>query len=181
MQKDNANFEKVSEEEDNWVSRSSRKRDARALRDIGLSIIALSESEFERIPFGDDESLREACRNARKMKPRSEELRREVLHVEALLRSRDEEEINNYREALVALSGGKVAGNATVHSLETIRNDLVAGGIAAINQLIATNTDLDRQKLRSLVSKAKKEIETNSIEKRAYKELFQYLKQNINL
>ena len=115
------------------------------------------------------------------MKPRSEELRREVLHVEALLRSRDEEEINNYREALVALSGVKVAGNATVHSLETIRNDLVAGGIAAINQLIATNTDLDRQKLRSLVSKAKKEIETNSIEKRAYKELFQYLKQNINL
>ena len=160
MQKDNANFDNVSEEEDNWVSRSSRKRDARALRDIGLSIIALSESEFERIPFGDDESLREACRNARKMKPRSEELRREVLHVEALLRSRDEEEINNYREALVALSGVKVAGNATVHSLETIRNDLVAGGIAAINQLIATNTDLDRQKLRSLVSKAKKEIES---------------------
>lgn len=180
MQKESLNFDNQMDEEDNWVSRSSRKRDARALREIGISIIALADSEFERIPFEND-TLREVCSKARKMKPRSEELRREILHIEAILRTEDEEQINRYKDALIAISGGKVAGNAIVYTLENIRNDLVNGDIKTINNLMSQYINLDRQKLRSLVSKAKKEMADENSEKRAYKELFHYLKQNINL
>ena len=73
MHQDYNNFAQENEEDDGWVSRSSRKRHSRSLREIGKQVVALAESELEKIPFGDHDSLREACFTARKMKPRSEE------------------------------------------------------------------------------------------------------------
>ncbi len=171
------NFNENSEDyDDNWVSKSSKKRQAHNLRDIGISIMNLSDSEFDRISFEDDDSLKNALLVARTMKPRSEELRREVLHIEALLRTRSDEDIERYKNCLVSISGIKVAGNAVTYNIEKLRDSLISGGIKAINDLVAQNVEIDRQKLRSLVSKAKKELENEGSDKKAYKELFQYLK-----
>lgn len=183
MLQDDINFSNICDEDDDWVSKSSIKRYGKHLRDIGAQIIALSQTEFDRIPFDDDDSLKVACIAARKMKPRTEELRRELLHIESLLRNR-EDYILKYENALKAIASTMVAGNATFHRLEETRNDLIEGGIAAINKLISDHLDLDldRQKLRTLVSKAKKELQEEKesgklSDKKAYKELFQYLKQ----
>ncbi len=56
------NFNENSEDyDDNWVSKSSKKRQAHNLRDIGISIMNLSDSEFDRISFEDDDSLKMLC------------------------------------------------------------------------------------------------------------------------
>ena len=156
-------------DDDGWVSKSSEKRHARHLREVGIAILALADSEFDRIPFGENESLKEACLVARKLKPRSEELRRQILHVESLMRSASEE----------AIKGAKVSENAHFHSIEKLRDELIAGNIEQINSLMATTPSIDRQKLRSIVSKAKKEAESASNDRRYYRELFQFLKSNV--
>jgi|SRR5574344_13249 ribosome-associated protein len=180
MLQDDINFSDIDDDDDNWVSKSSVKRYGKHLRDIGAQIIALSQSEFDRLPFDDDDSLKDVCLAARKMKPHSEELRRELLHIESLLRNR-EDYIKQYEDALKAIASTMVAGNATFHRLEEIRTKLVDEGIPEINNLMSQHLELDRQKLRSLVSKAQKEMndpEKNS-DKKSYKELFKYLKQNL--
>ncbi len=177
MAKYQENF--TNEEEDDWVSKSSVKRYGKHLRELGIKIVALSNSEFDRIPFEDDDTLKEACLTARKLKARSEELRRELLHIEALLRSR-EDFIERYETALQNVRNDSLVGQTAFYELEETRRKLLQDGITAINDLIAQHKELDRQKLRSLVTKAQKEIadETNQ-NKKAYKELFQYLKNNL--
>ena len=166
-------------DDDGWVSKSSEKRHARHLREVGIAILALADSEFARIPFGENESLKEACLVARKLKPRSEELRRQILHVESLMRSASEDSINEFENMLKAIKGAKVSENAHFHSIEKLRDELIAGNIEQINSLMATNPSIDRQKLRSIVSKAKKEAESASNDRRYYRELFQFLKSNV--
>ena len=112
MHQDYNNFAQENEEDDGWVSRSSRKRHSRSLREIGKQVVALAESELEKIPFGDHDSLREACFTARKMKPRSEELRREYLHIEALMRVLNDDEVSAISAALVRSSGSVLSEKA---------------------------------------------------------------------
>jgi ribosome-associated protein len=174
----NNNFTETLEEDD-YVSKSAIKRYGKHLRELGKKIVELSQSEFERIPFEDDLSLKEACLQARKLKPSSEELRRELMHIEALLRKR-EDEIARYEDALKSIGNLKVANNTAFYRLEELRTKLIENGISEINNLISQNRNLDRQKLRALVSKAQKELNNeNDTAKKNYRELFQYLKNNL--
>lgn len=167
-------------DDDGWVSKSSEKRHARHLREIGIAILELADSEFDRIPFGINDSLREAMLVARKLKPRSEELRRQILHVESLMRVASDEDVQLFENMLKAIKGAKVSENAQFHRLENLRDELIASGMERINSLTAENPSIDRQKLRSLVSRAQKEAEKENNDRRCYKELFQFLKANIS-
>ncbi|WP_274967799.1 ribosome biogenesis factor YjgA [Succinimonas amylolytica] len=176
MQQDHNNFYHETDTDDGWVSRSSRKRHSHQLRDIGKKLVSLSESEFNRIPFGDHDSFREACLHAKKLKPRSEELRREFLHIESLMRSLDESEVDAINTALEAIQSKCVAGNAAFHRLEELRDSLINEGMTAINRLIGEHPEYDRQKLRNLTTRARMEMEKPAGEKRFYRELFKYLR-----
>jgi ribosome-associated protein len=167
-------------DDDGWVSKSSEKRHARHLRDVAIEILALADSEFDRIPFGDNDSLREAMLVAKKLKPRSEELRRQILHIESLMRVASEDDVKLFENMLKAIKGAKVSENAQFHRLETLRDELIATGMEKINSLMSENPSIDRQKLRALVSKAQKEAEKENSDRRYYRELFQFLKTNIN-
>lgn len=176
MHQDYNNFAAENEEDDGWVSRSSRKRHSRSLREIGKQIVALAESELEKIPFGDHDTLREACLYAKKLKPRSEELRREFLHIEALMRGLDDDEVSAINAALEAVKSKLVAGNAAFHKLEELRERLIREGMPEINRLIGEHPEYDRQKLRTLTDKARKELENPDGDRRFYRELFKYLR-----
>ncbi len=170
--------DQYNDDEDDYISKSAIKRYGKQLRELGKKIVNLPESEFDQIPFDDDLSLKEACLVARKLKPASEELRRQLMHIEALFRKR-EDEISKYEDALNKIAHLKTA-NVETYRLEEIRKRLVTGDMTQINELIATNYELDRQKIRSLVSQAKKELANESdTQKRKYRELFQYLKTHI--
>ena len=81
---------------------------------------------------------------------------------------------------LKAIKGAKVSENAQFHHLENLRDELIASGMERINSLMAQNPSIDRQKLRALVSKAQKEAEKESNDRRYYRELFQFLKANVS-
>ena len=179
MQQDHNNFYDETDADDGWVSRSSRKRHSHSLRDIGKKIVSLSESEFNRIPFGDHDSFREACLNAKRLKPRSEELRREFLHIESLMLTLDENEVAAINTALEAIQSKCVAGNAVFHKLEELRDNLIREGIPAINRLIGEHPEYDRQKLRNLTTKAQAEMGRPDGDRRFYRELFKYLRDSV--
>ncbi len=176
MQQVSNNFLENNEETDDWVSRSSKKRHSHYLREIGKKIVALSDTEFSRINFGSYDSLKDACIVAKGLKPRSEELRRHLLHVESLMRSVDEETIKSFEETLEAIQSKLVAGNAELHRIEMMRDAIISEGMPAINKIMADHQEYDRQKLRSLMTKAQKELASDNPEKRYYRKLFKYLR-----
>ena len=66
--------------------------------------------------------------------------------------------------------------NAAMHRLEAMRDRLINEEEAALSELINEHPQVDRQHLRSLVRKARLEKETPNKPPRAYREIFQLLK-----
>jgi len=64
-----------------------------------------------------------------------------------------------------------------MHRLEAIRDQLVAGDEAALSELITEHPQVDRQRLRSLLRQARMEQETPNKPPKAYREIFQLLKE----
>ncbi|OCG18772.1 MULTISPECIES: ribosome biogenesis factor YjgA [unclassified Gilliamella] len=150
-----------------YVSKSEIKRDAEALKKLGIELVNLSKNELEKIPL--DEDLIYAIELAQKIK--KEGYRRQIQYIGKLLRSRDIEPIS---QALDKLKNRHNQQIALFHKLEKLRDDLIATSDAeTIMDLYPT---ADRQQLRTLARLAKKEQEANKPVKSA-KQIFQYLKE----
>ncbi|WP_392559223.1 ribosome biogenesis factor YjgA [Orbus mooreae] len=150
-----------------YVSKSEIKRDAEALKKLGVELVQLSKNELEKIPL--DDALSRAIELAQKIK--KEGYRRQIQYIGKLLRSRDVEPIT---QALDKLKNRHNQQIALFHRIEKLRDDLISTGDA---EAILTQYPLaDRQQLRNLARLAKKEQEENKPNKSA-KQIFQYLKE----
>ena len=89
-------------EYDDWISKSQLKRESKELHALGVEITKLSESEFERLDFTDHDTFRNELIFARKIINNSqhEPYRRQMLHIERLLRNMDEEFVEKTRSAV---------------------------------------------------------------------------------
>lgn len=150
-----------------YVSKSEIKRDAEALKKLGVELVQLSSNELAKIPL--DDSLLHAIELAQKIK--KEGYRRQIQYIGKLLRSRDIEPIN---QALDKLKNRHNQQNALFHKIEKLRDELIESGNA--ENILALYPDADRQQLRQLARTAKKERDTNKPPKSA-RQLFQYLKE----
>ena len=65
---------------------------------------------------------------------------------------------------------------AAMHRLESMRDRLISEDEGALSELIAEHPQVDRQHLRSLVRQARLEKEIPNKPPRAYREIFQLLK-----
>jgi ribosome-associated protein len=65
---------------------------------------------------------------------------------------------------------------AAMHRLESMRDRLIAEDEGALSELIAGHPQVDRQHLRSLIRQARLEKDTPNKPPRAYREIFQLLK-----
>ena len=162
------NFDPDSaDEEIIYVSKSEIKRDAEALKKLGIELINLSKNEIAKIPL--DEDLLYAIELAQKIK--KEGYRRQVQYIGKLLRSRDIEPIT---QALDKLKNRHNQQVAMLHKLEKLRDDLIQTGDA--ETIIGLFPSADRQQLRTFARLAKKELEANKPHKTA-RQIFQYLKE----
>ncbi|MCX8617256.1 ribosome-associated protein [Gilliamella sp. B2923] len=162
------NFDPDSaDEEIIYVSKSEIKRDAEALKKLGIELINLSKNEIAKIPL--DEDLLYAIELAQKIK--KEGYRRQVQYIGKLLRSRDIEPIT---QALDKLKNRHNQQVAMLHKLEKLRDDLIQTGDA--ETIIGLFPSADRQQLRTFARLAKKELEANKPPKTA-RQIFQYLKE----
>ncbi len=160
------------EEEDEeiiWVSKSEIKRDAEALKQLGMELVELGKNALEKIPL--DEDLRVAVELAQKIK--KEGRRRQLQLIGKMLRSRDPEPI---RLALDKLNNRHNQQIALFHKLEVLRDRLVEHGDDAVTDVLALYPDADRQQLRSMIRNAQKEKASNKPPK-AYRQIFQYLRE----
>lgn len=156
-------------DEDEWISKSQRKREAHALQDLGENLMKLGASDFEKIPLDDD--LRAAITTARGMKKYGA-LKRQLQYIGKLMRKIDAEPIQQAYDAVVNHYRDDVK---QFHQLENWRDRLLEEGDQALSALLEQYPNADRQHLRQLIRNAQKEKSTNK-PPRSAREMFQYLK-----
>jgi len=161
----------LSQEQDDWVSRSELKRQADDYHALGRTIMALADSQRKMIPMSED--LRHAVELANRIRHTKEGFRRQMQFVAKVLRNSDVEEI---RESLTQFDKRDKRADVESKKLEKQRDRLIKMGDVAINDFLEEHPDADRQKLRQFVRQANKELKEEKPAKAA-KELFKYIKE----
>jgi ribosome-associated protein len=135
---------------DEPVSKSEQKRQAAHLRDLGKKLTTVSTRTLERLHLSEDilRALEEYHRiNSNEAK------RRHLSYLGRLLRETQTEEL----EALLnEMDESSSANRYQFHQLETWRERLLSDG-KALTEYISDNPHVDRQALRTLIAKARKD------------------------
>lgn len=136
-------------------SRSQLKREAEAVQALGRQLVELPASRYAAVmgKLELPEALREAIATCRGINARGGR-KRQLQYIGKLMRGID---VAPIRKALDALEGKDAEQNALLHRLERWRERLIAEGDAALAELVNEFPGADRQPLRQLVMKARKE------------------------
>jgi ribosome-associated protein len=163
-----------SEREDSQLekSKSQIKREMHALQDLGKELVNLPKEQFARLDL--PEELRDAVVEAQHIHQHGA-LKRQLQYIGKRLRDVDAQHI---REQVDTLTGQSKQAVATLHHIERWRDNLLAEGDSALEQLVTEFAHADRQYLRQLIRNAKKEMKENKPPKSA-RSLFKYLRELI--
>lgn len=160
----------IDELDEDLKSKSEIKREMHKLQDFAQKIVDMSKHQRSKLPLTDE--LKDAMILADKIHNKHEALRRHIRHIAKILVETDLEPIHQAMDVMA----NKHQQESVKHTrLETLRETLIDDGSKAIEELLAENENLDRQKLRQLVRQAAKEKKSEKLGK-YYKELFSYLK-----
>lgn len=154
-----------------WVSKSELKRDAQALRDLGVELVKLGKNALAKIPL--DEALLAEIQLAQQIKKEGQ--RRQLQLIGKMLRQRD---ITPIEQALDKLKNRHNQQVVAFHQLEQWREQLLDSPQTAIDQFLQQYPHADRQQLRTLIRNVQKE-KTENRPPKAFRQLFQYLQQII--
>ncbi|OOZ39104.1 hypothetical protein BOW53_12890 [Solemya pervernicosa gill symbiont] len=166
------NEEPIEDDEIELVSKTQLKRESLALRDLGATLVALSDQQLKRMPL--PENIAAAVSEARRIKKHGA-LKRQLQYLGKLLRHSDPEPI---RLALERLEEGHIEDRARFHRIEQWRDRLLSEGDSALGELVAEHPAVDRQHLRQLLRKAEKERKAEKPPATA-RVIFKYLRQLI--
>ncbi|MBA2651212.1 MAG: DUF615 domain-containing protein [Tatlockia sp.] len=150
-------------------SKSQKKRDAAALQQFGVELIALSEERLNSLPLTDN--LRRAISEAKRIKSHGAKKRQSLL-IGKLLRSSEPEAILDAYALLVAEDS---AQTANFHEIEQWRDKLINEGKEALTEFIQVHQPADVQTLRQHIKKAVDEKESDK-HTGAAKALFRFLR-----
>ncbi|HVY53784.1 MAG TPA: ribosome biogenesis factor YjgA [Gammaproteobacteria bacterium] len=153
----------------NFISKSQVKRDMTALQKLGETLVELPLAQLAQIPL--PEQLFEAIRFAQTMKA-NEAKRRQLQYIGKLMREVDSAPIY---AAIENLRLSHLKNTQQLHKAEKWRDQLIAEGDSAIQKLLETTPNLDRQHLRQLVRNAQHDSKLNK-NSGAATELFRYLR-----
>jgi|GEM_PF-689329 len=143
-------FEGFDEEPDE-ESRSARKRGAQKIRREIEDVADLGDQAFKAMRL--DPAVRDAIAQARAMRPRSDERRRQLQYAARLQRA---VAVQDLGEQMASLGASSKEDPDTMR-FERLRSELISQGVGAVNALCGMCPELDRKKLMSLVRKAKDE------------------------
>ena len=154
-------------DDDDFISKSQRKRDATALQVLGKGLVALSAEQLARIDM--PEELREAVLACKRF-TRHEAIRRQQQYIGRIMRDLDAEPIAAQLAAMHAPSNRQTA---LFHVAERWRKELLAdpGTLARFAQEFP---GADAKQLRTLVEKAGAERDAGRAPKH-FRELFHVL------
>lgn len=158
------------DDDDNWISRSQKKRDVEALQDIGVKLVDLKPDQLDKLPI--DETLRAAVDEAKRLSARGA-IRRQMQYIGKLMRNADGEAI---QEAIDRFDVTKEAHNKVFHKLEKWRDRLIADDNGMLDVILTEYPHTDIQHLRQLIRNAQREIAQNK-PPAGKRKLFKYLRE----
>ena len=159
------------DEEDLGPSKSALKRQMTALQKVGEELVGLSDRELKKIPL-ESEPLRQAILETRRIRSNNAR-RRHLQYIGKLMRKVDAQPIENALTALHQHRQGKSDG---FHELEKLRDELLTGGPAALEQVVQRFPGADRQHLRQLLRQQQRE-QLQEKPPAASRKLFKYLRE----
>jgi ribosome-associated protein len=154
-------------DEDDFISKTRRKRQMTELQDVGAALVKLSEEQLARIDM--PESLREAVLACRRF-TRHEAIRRQMQYIGRLMRDIDAGPV---AEQLAGLHAPSRKQTALFHVAEKWRQDMLADA-ESLGRFVEEFPEADPHRLRDLVDRAREERGADKPPKH-YRELFHVL------
>jgi len=155
-------------------SRSQQRRDALAVLELAGQLVEMPPSRLAKLPLPDE--IRDEIANVRRIASHIAR-KRQLAFLAKLMRRHDEEDFAAVRAELGENRDRRRQEAAAMQRLESLREQLLGDeGDAALSDLITGHPQLDRQHLRSLIRQARIEKNTPDKPPRAYREIFQVLK-----
>lgn len=153
--------------DDNRPSKTQRKKQVRALQDLGAALVELSDEQLAAIEL--PETLRDAVMEARSI-TQFEARRRQLQYIGKIMRRVDPVPIRAALDAYRAPS----RSHALLHKRIKAWRERLLDDPNALGTLLAEYPRADAQKLESLVASALREREANR-PPRAFREIYQAL------
>lgn len=163
----------LEEEADYGPSRTQKRRDALAVLVLAQQLVDLQPSRLAKLPLPDD--VRHEIDVTRRT-PSHGAKKRQLAFLAKVMRRYEEEDFAAVRAELGENREKQRQETAAMHRLEAMRDRLIAEDETALPELIAEHPQVDRQHLRSLVRQARVEKDTPNKPPKAYREIFQLLK-----
>jgi ribosome-associated protein len=158
---------------DERPSKTRLKQASHDLQDLGEAAVALPDARLAGLAI--DEVLLDAINQYKKTRTH-EGKRRQMQYIGKLMRTHDVEPI---RQAVTDLQLGRAKDSLALHQAERWRAELIADD-EALTRWAAAHAQTDVQQLRSLIRAARKDaaLVPEKRSGRAYRELFQFIKQH---
>jgi len=156
--------------EEEFVSRSQKKREVEELQRLGAALVELPTTQLVSLPL--PAPLVKAVIEAQRIRSH-EARRRQLQYIGKIMRGVDPAPV---RAALAEVAGQSAAARARQQSLEGWRERLI-GDDAALTAFASENPRADLQALRTLIRNARREI-AESKPPRAQRELFRFLRES---
>jgi len=138
------------EDDENFVSKSQRKRESTALQDLGKELFELSRDQLKKMDL--PEKLLDALLEAKRLTSR-EGIRRQMQYIGKVMRDVETEPID---QQLAVIRGESNIAKAAFHALEDWRTRLIEND-QALNEWLDLHPDTDVQQIRQLIRNARKE------------------------
>ncbi len=161
------------DEEDYGPSRTQQRREALAVLVLAQQLVDLQPSRLAKLALPDD--VRHEIDVTRRT-PSHGARKRQLAFLAKVMRRYGDDDFAAVRAELGENREKQRQETAAMHRLEAMRDRLIAEDESALSELITEHPQVDRQHLRSLVRQARIEKDTPNKPPRAYREIFQLLK-----
>ena len=162
------------DEADYGPSRTQQRREALAVLTLAGQLVEMQPSRLARLALPDD--VREEIERTRRITAHIAR-KRQLAFLAKVMRRYDDAEFDAVRAELGENREKQRQETAAMHRLEAMRERLVGEDETALSELIGEHPQIDRQHLRSLIRQARLEKDTPNKPPRAYREIFQLLKE----
>ncbi|VAW67166.1 hypothetical protein MNBD_GAMMA09-3032 [hydrothermal vent metagenome] len=160
--------------EDDWVSKTQRKKDCDDILHLGEQLITLSKEDLSQMQM--DDSLRHAVKEAQRIKSHGA-LKRQKHYIAKIMRSMDIETLSSQLQRILHKHD---IHSAVFKRMEKWREAMLDDGDKSINDFIELYPHADRHHLRQLVRNTKKEKKDNK-PPATYRQIFKYIREVVDL
>jgi ribosome-associated protein len=160
----------MGRDETDDISKSQRKRDLHALKDLGIRLLEFSDDSLRQLDIPD--TLLEALLEARRITSNNAR-KRQLAYIGKLMKEIDPAPV---QAAIAARDHQHDTATREFHLLESLRDQLLLQGDDALPAVLAHFPRGDRAYLRKLARQARREQETRQ-PPRAARLLFRYLRE----